>query len=89
MIHAHAQSPTLALAGLRIRRANAPDLKDIARLQAAALRGFARRAHGAEVIDALIPHIGAFDAELVADGTFFIAEIEGEAHPAAGKGGAA
>lgn len=64
---------------LRIRRANPSDLADIGRLQAAALRGFARRVHGEEVIESLIPRIGTFDAELVSDGTFFIAEIEGEA----------
>lgn len=70
-------SPAAAI--LRIRRANPSDLADIRRLQAAALRGFARRVHGTEVIESLIGRIGAFDEELVADGTFFIAEIEGEA----------
>lgn len=79
MIQAHSQTPLLVSAGLRIRRANPSDLPDIRRLQAAALRGFARRSHGDEVIESLIPYIGAFDAELVADGTFFVAEIEGEA----------
>ena len=71
--------PTQSLSFLRIRRANPSDLDDIRRLQAAALRGFARRVHGPEVVESLIPRIGDFDAELVADGTFFLAEIEGEA----------
>ncbi|MFK8249985.1 GNAT family N-acetyltransferase [Ancylobacter terrae] len=73
--HSATQTPSF----LRIRRANPSDLPEIRRLQAAALRGFARRVHGSEVVESLIPRIGDFDVELVSDGTFFLAEIEGEA----------
>jgi len=78
MSQASASVSVLVSAGLRIRRANPADLPDICRLRADALRGSARQVHGEEVVEQLIARIGAFDRELLAEGTFFVAQIEGE-----------
>jgi GNAT superfamily N-acetyltransferase len=66
-----------AAEGVRIRPALAGEVPMLEALIARSARGLSRSDYGEAEIEALIAHIFGVDSEVVADGTYFVAEVDG------------
>jgi hypothetical protein len=62
---------------LVVRLACAADGDTVEALQRVALRRLASSHYAAPHIEAGLSHIGTFDPELIEDGTYYVAEIDG------------
>ena len=71
-------------AALLIRQATLADIPMLEALIARSARGLSRNDYDDAEIEALVAHIFGIDSEVVADGTYFVAELNGAA---AGCGG--
>ncbi|WP_116092062.1 GNAT family N-acetyltransferase [Sphingomonas crusticola] len=65
-------------AGVIIRPARAPDIPVLEPLITASARALSAGFYSAREIEAAIEHVFGVDSDLVADGTYFVAEEEGE-----------
>lgn len=74
----------MAVHGVRIRPASADEVPMLESLIARSARGLSRAQYSDAEIEALIEHIFGVDSEVVADGTYFVAEVDGQV---AGCGG--
>lgn len=63
---------------LRIRIATPDDLPALEKLIPEAVRALSRDCYSAEQIESAIRHAFGVDTQLVADGTFYVAEMDGE-----------
>jgi GNAT superfamily N-acetyltransferase len=62
---------------VQIRRARLADAAALEALQHRAAREITARACGARAVEAWIRHMGTLDRELIADGTYFVATVDG------------
>jgi N-acetylglutamate synthase-like GNAT family acetyltransferase len=68
----------MAAAGVHIRTARTDEVPELEALIARSARGLSRAEYSETEIEALIAHIFGVDSEVVADGTYFVAEVDGQ-----------
>ena len=63
---------------IRLRRAQNPDRSALERLQTAAVRELNRADYSTGQLEAFLGHLGTLDVRLLSEGTYFVAEEDGE-----------
>ncbi len=72
------QPGTAVPSGLTLRRARLADAPGVSALVEASIRGLAARHYSAQQVESSLVHLFGVDTQMIADGTYFVVEADGQ-----------